>query len=316
MSGGEPVPIVLVTGALGAGKTTLINRFLAGDHGRALAAVVNDFGALDIDARLLAGEGRSVYGLKNGCICCSLQGDLLRTIRLVLTSRPSLDGIVIEASGVSDPRGILEALLDPVLAAAIRVDSIVTVVDAEAHDAHDPLWRAQVRLADFIFVSKAEAAPPEGVQRLGERLAALGKPFVFGGGPGGAIAFEVLFAGLARRREPAGAGGQHERIGPDFVSCEWVGSAPVDMARFQAAIEAIAPDLVRAKGFVAIRGEAGGGFVFQLVGRRAGLHKAAAPVVGVALVLIGRAGEFDPAAACAVLDRELGGQRVTVQTMI
>ncbi|RAH97348.1 GTP-binding protein [Acuticoccus sediminis] len=306
MSGADTVPVVLVTGALGAGKTTFINGLLAGDHGRALAAVVNDFGAINIDESLLSAGGRPVYGLKNGCICCSLQGDLLRTIRLVLSIGRPLDGIVIEASGVSDPRGILEALLDPVLGEAIRLDSIVAVVDAEEHDAGDPLWQAQLRLADFVVVSKAEAAGPDAVRALGERLAGMGKQVVFGTSADDGVPPEVLFSGLARDRHlPPRAGDPHRDDG-NFVTCEWTAAAPVALDRFQSVIQQLAPALVRAKGLLSVRGRAEGSYVFQLVGRRASLQRAPRPVEGVELVLIGRTGTFDAAAARALLDRELG----------
>ena len=99
------VPVLLVTGFLGAGKTSFINQLLQADHGLRIAAIVNDFGSINIDAALLEGAADGVIGLKNGCICCSLQGDLLRTLKIVLNQNPGPDHIVIEASGVADPAG-------------------------------------------------------------------------------------------------------------------------------------------------------------------------------------------------------------------
>ena len=102
------VPILLVTGFLGSGKTTLINDLLQDEHGMRIAAIVNDFGSINIDAALLESASDEVIGLKNGCICCSLQGDLLRTLKQGLTNNAP-DLIVIEASGVADPEGIIQA---------------------------------------------------------------------------------------------------------------------------------------------------------------------------------------------------------------
>src|SRR5690606_37910380 len=104
------VPILLVTGFLGAGKTTFINDVLKADHGLRIAAIVNDFGSINIDAELLATATDAVIGLKNGCICCSLQGDLLRTLKRVMAEADRPELIVIEASGVADPRGVIDAL--------------------------------------------------------------------------------------------------------------------------------------------------------------------------------------------------------------
>ncbi|MTD52372.1 GTP-binding protein, partial [Escherichia coli] len=110
-----PVPILLVTGFLGAGKTTVVNHLLAHAAGRRIAAVVNDFVAINIDAELIAGASDGVVRLANGCICCSLEGDLLRTLSTLLRRDPRPDHIVIETSGVADPADIVRNLMDPVI---------------------------------------------------------------------------------------------------------------------------------------------------------------------------------------------------------
>src|SRR5437764_15056505 len=109
-----PVPILLVTGFLGAGKTTVVNHLLAHAEGRRIAAVVNDFGAINIDAELIAGASDGIVSLTNGCICCSLEGDLLRTLSGILRRNPRPDYILIETSGVADPVDIVRNLMDPV----------------------------------------------------------------------------------------------------------------------------------------------------------------------------------------------------------
>jgi G3E family GTPase len=110
-----PVPILLVAGFLGAGKTTVVNHILAHAEGRRIAAVVSDFGAINIDAELIAGASDGVVSLTNGCICCSLEGDLLRTLAGILRRNPRPDCIVIETSGVADPADIVRNLMDPVI---------------------------------------------------------------------------------------------------------------------------------------------------------------------------------------------------------
>src|SRR3954465_14921717 len=110
-----PVPILLVTGFLGAGKTTVVNHLLAHAEGRRIAAIVNDFGAINIDAELIAGASDGVVSLANGWFCCSPEGDVLRTLSTLVGRDPRPDTIVIETGGVADPADIVRNLMDPVI---------------------------------------------------------------------------------------------------------------------------------------------------------------------------------------------------------
>ena len=131
-----PVPILLVAGFLGAGKTTVVNHLLAHAEGRRIAAVVNDFGAINIDAELIAGASDGVVSLSNGCICCSLEGDLLRTLAALLRRDPRPEFIVIETSGVADPADIVRNLMDPVIWREAPLETVLCVVDATTPAAH------------------------------------------------------------------------------------------------------------------------------------------------------------------------------------
>lgn len=297
-----PVPVVLVTGALGAGKTSFINAVLGADHGLALAVVVNDFGAINIDETLLSATGQPVYGLKNGCICCSLQGDLLRTLRAILSVRSGLAAIVIEASGVADPRGIMSALCDPVLRAAVRLDAVVTVIDAEDHDRSDALWQVQVSAADFVFLAKTAHLEPAKVTELRAALSRMGKSLVFVADAAGGVPLDLLFAPGARLDRHGEAAPPPLITDDRFARLEWSSSTPVALPRFQAAIADLGPHLVRAKGFMAVTDPPGQSYLFQLVGRRASLAPTGSPRGATELVLIGRAGLFDANRAASVLD--------------
>src|SRR5579863_6169591 len=155
-----PVPILLVTGFLGAGKTTVVNHLLAHAEGRRIAAVVNDFGAINIDAELIAGASDGVASLSNGCICCSLQGDLLRTLAALLRRDPRPECIVIETSGVAEPAEIVRNLMDPVIWREAPLETVLCVVDATTPAAvlTDPLLRSQIRAADIVALSKLDLA--------------------------------------------------------------------------------------------------------------------------------------------------------------
>ena len=155
-----PVPVVLVAGFLGAGKTTVVNHLLAHAEGRRIAAVVNDFGAINIDAELITGAADGVVSLSNGCICCSLEGDLLRTLASLLRRDPRPEVIVIETSGVADPNDIVRNLMDPVIFREAPLETVLCVVDATTAPAKldDALLRSQIRSADVIALSKADLA--------------------------------------------------------------------------------------------------------------------------------------------------------------
>ncbi|HEX4894485.1 MAG TPA: GTP-binding protein, partial [Hyphomicrobiaceae bacterium] len=154
-----PTPVLLVTGYLGAGKTTLINHLLSEPRGRRLAAVVNDFGTINIDAALLSSVSDDVISLKNGCICCSLLGDLLQTLTAILRRNPVPDAIVIETSGLSNPADIVRTLLDPVIWKEAPLETVLCVADArtlvdQPRLAEEPLWQSQLAASDFVALSK------------------------------------------------------------------------------------------------------------------------------------------------------------------
>ena len=151
------LPLTVIGGYLGAGKTTLINHLLTGDHGKRLMIMVNDFGSVNIDAALLANASDDTLELTNGCVCCTMGADLFMAVGDVLDRAEWPDHLIIEASGIADPAKIAQvAETDPDLSYA----GILTVVDAENIDALladpqiAPQIQDQIRVADLIYVSK------------------------------------------------------------------------------------------------------------------------------------------------------------------
>ena len=151
-------PFTVLGGFLGAGKTTLVNHLLSNARGR-YAVLINDFGAVNVDAALIAEHSGETLRLSNGCVCCSLTDDFTTTLIHVIEAKPTFDHIFVEASGVADPWAIAEiALVEPQLA----LDAVVTIVDAERIDAliSDPrvgeTVQRQIRAADLILLNKTD----------------------------------------------------------------------------------------------------------------------------------------------------------------
>lgn len=152
----DVLPLTILTGFLGAGKTTLLNHLLRGEHGMRIAVMVNDFGAVNIDAQMIVGiEGEEMVNLSNGCICCTIRGDLLRAAQALAARPDPPDYLLIEASGVSDPHAILMTFAASSARTTFRVDTVLTVVDVEQavelHHAQQKLaGRVGDRLAGFL----------------------------------------------------------------------------------------------------------------------------------------------------------------------
>ena len=167
----EPIPVTIISGFLGAGKTSLLNHILNADHGLRVAVLVNDFGEINIDAGLISGvSGESTINLSNGCICCSIRDDLLEaTVQLVQRPDPP-EYIVVETSGVSDPTAVSLTFMARELRSGARVDSMLTVVDSDQIDhvdrEHRELVLDQIAMADIVVLNKVDLVNDEKRKKL------------------------------------------------------------------------------------------------------------------------------------------------------
>jgi G3E family GTPase len=172
--GRDAVPVTLLTGFLGAGKTTLLNRILNGKHGLRVGVLVNDFGAINIDAELVEGVERNTIKLTNGCVCCEIRDDLVNSLEQLLKSKEEIDYVLLEASGVADPEGIVMTFLDKRYQDLLKLDSITCIVDAEAvfadgdNEALNMLKLRQIGFADMVVLNKIDLVSPQHVEVVHE----------------------------------------------------------------------------------------------------------------------------------------------------
>jgi G3E family GTPase len=171
---GARIPVTVLTGYLGAGKTTLLNRILSEDHGHRYAVIVNEFGEVGIDNELILNTDEELFEMNNGCICCTVRGDLIRTMHGLLAKQGNFDAIIVETTGLADPGPVAQTFfVDHFLQARTILDSVTTVVDAKhillrLADSREAV--EQIAFADQIVLNKTELASDQELRAIEARL--------------------------------------------------------------------------------------------------------------------------------------------------
>ncbi|MCW5603162.1 MAG: GTP-binding protein [Burkholderiales bacterium] len=280
-------PVSLITGFLGAGKTTLLKHLLEADHGVRLGVIVNDFGAINIDAELIRevqGEAQMVR-LTNGCICCSVRGDLLETVVQLAAQTDAPDQIIIEASGISDPSQLTQTFTLPELAHIARLDSVAAVVDAAEfgalRDGNAELACQQIKEADLVLMNKTDLITRAEWVSVRERIAGLAPDAVVLETRYCNISPELLLGTVAeskqihtwRREHVAQDGCGHHDHHSLYETFSWEQDAPFDLKKLRDALDRMPVTILRVKGFVHLVQAPQECCTLHRVGRRASLTR-------------------------------------------
>ncbi len=264
------IPVTVLTGFLGAGKTTLLNRILTEQHGNRYAVIVNEFGEEGIDNDLVVDADEEVFEMNNGCICCTVRGDLIRILGGLMKRADKFDAIIVETTGLADPAPVAQTFfVDQDVADRTRLDAIVTVADAvhldnqlgEHHEAEE-----QIAFADIVLLNKTDLVEVEGLGRVEDRIRRI-NPYTkiirtehCAANLDEVLGLKAFSLDRVLEVEPDFLTSDHDHEHDDDVkSISLVADAPLDLDKFQTwfgqLLQTRGQDILRSKGILDFKGE-------------------------------------------------------------
>jgi G3E family GTPase len=266
----KKAPVIILTGFLGAGKTTLLNRILTADHGRRIAVIMNEFGEVGIDHHLLLASDQDVVQMNNGCICCTVRGDLVRALFQLLEHRDGFDMVVIETTGLAEPAPVAQTLYaDEAIRREFSLAGVVTVVDAKHIGSQidaSAEAREQISFADLLLLNKTDLSTPPQLDELERKISDLNAIAKIHRSRNSEIDLSAIFdlghADLAQRIDGAVAAhhsDHHHHHHMQVATVCIVEPGDLDGLKvsmwFRSLIAEFGPDLLRMKGILNLRGD-------------------------------------------------------------
>ncbi|MPZ36308.1 MAG: GTP-binding protein [Rhodospirillales bacterium] len=298
-----PVPVIVIGGFLGAGKTTVLNHILSQQGDLRAAVLVNDFGAINIDADLVVGVKGDVYRLSNGCVCCNIRGDLIDGCLDILRELKRPDLLIVETSGVSDALQVANTFLAPELQGLLSVHAILGVVDAahfvDLEGDMAALAQGQLAGADIVVLNKVDLVGADALVELRTRIRRAVPGSRILEAIHGRIALDVILDQADRaggRRSTLRAIGQDRHPHPSMTAWHWECARPLSLDRLRDVFSRLPEDVYRAKGIAYLDDLPNYRVLLQMVGKRSSLAAVgiwADETPATRIVLIGTPDAFD-----------------------
>jgi G3E family GTPase len=301
-----PVPLTIIGGFLGSGKTSLLNHIINNTMGKRFAVLVNDFGEINIDAKLVVSVEGETISLSNGCVCCAIRDDLLKEVIRLFDRDPLPEHIVIETSGVAKPVSVAETFLSPTAQHLVEVQNMITLLDAdlkiEEKADYTDLAYSQIAVADLVVINKTDLVTPQRLEAVRQKVEAIVPgariwETTFGAVPLGLVFDDQMSRAMESLRENNKLLTPHSAYhhGEEFATWTLRSDARWSFNALQRAVENLSKDIYRAKGIVRLDLETNDYGILQVTGRRGWLRLAEpespddAPVT-TELVFIGKPG--------------------------
>ena len=276
------IPVTIIAGFLGSGKTTLLNHIIASNRGIKIGVIVNDFGEIDIDSNLIVSSSDQILEIKNGCICCSNNGDLRVTVSNLLKDNAELEYLIIESTGIGDPLPIVKTFMRPEFINQARVDSIITVVDAENIQQTLPdigVIQNQIKFADFILLNKCDRVSIHSIDAVEAFVRQFNNDCRILKTVKCSVSLDIILGARAHNQNPVAEQDSHHS--PDcshechdhhdanhgFVSASFSSNELFDPDKFQEFLQKIPSGIFRAKGFLRTD-QSDQAYIFHLIAKR------------------------------------------------
>lgn len=294
----SPIPLTIVGGFLGAGKTSVLNHILRHVPGTLIAVLVNDFGAVNIDARLIVAVEGETVSLANGCICCTIREDLLSEVVRLFRRDPRPEHIVIETSGVSNPLVVAETFLSPGARRFVEVRNVISVLDAELamsdHAEYRALGLGQIAFADLVVVNKTDLVRPQQLRALRQHIEAISPRARIWETSMGVVPLDLVFdASFPPANCELPTPDSHDDHTRQFAAWVYRSERRWSCSEIQRAVDKLPTDIYRAKGTVRLDLGTKDYGVFHLTGKRSWLELREADSledVTTELIFVGRRG--------------------------